>query len=73
MKFNVVTTLKYTAKSAGTLILNIRALKDKHQNVISETLVIDPFVNAEEIVLPHDLGGQAASLFWMNRCLQLRS
>lgn len=50
MKFNVLTEMEYTAASAGTLILNIHALRTPRQTVISEEFVIDPYIKAEELI-----------------------
>jgi transglutaminase-like putative cysteine protease len=50
MKFNVLTEMEYTAASAGTLILNIHALRTPHQTIISESFVIDPYIKIEELV-----------------------
>jgi transglutaminase-like putative cysteine protease len=50
MKFNVLTEMEYTAASAGTLILNIHALRTPHQTIISESFVIDPYIKVEELV-----------------------
>ena len=50
MKFNVRTEMEYTAASAGTLILNIHALRTPHQTIISESFVIDPYIKVEELV-----------------------
>ncbi|ASU33708.1 transglutaminase-like domain-containing protein [Mucilaginibacter xinganensis] len=50
MKLNVLTEMEYTAASAGTLILNIHALRTPRQTVISEEFVIDPYIKVEELV-----------------------
>jgi transglutaminase-like putative cysteine protease len=50
MKFNVFTEMEYTAYSAGTIILNIHALRTPHQTVISEVFDIDPYIKVEELV-----------------------
>jgi transglutaminase-like putative cysteine protease len=50
MKFNVFTEMEYTARSPGTIILNIHALRTPHQTVISETFNITPYVKVEELV-----------------------
>jgi transglutaminase-like putative cysteine protease len=49
MKFNVFSEIKYTANSAGTIILNIHALRTPHQSVIEETFNIDPYIKVEEL------------------------
>jgi transglutaminase-like putative cysteine protease len=49
MKFNVFSEMEYTANSAGTLILNIHALRTPHQTVINETFNIDPYIKVEEL------------------------
>ncbi len=49
MKFNVFSELKYTANSAGTIILNVHALRTPHQSVIEETFNIDPYIKVEEL------------------------
>jgi transglutaminase-like putative cysteine protease len=50
MKFNVFTEMEYTARSPGTIILNIHALRTPHQTVISETFNIEPYIKVEELV-----------------------
>jgi len=50
MKFNVLTEMEYTARSPGTVILNIHALRTPHQTVINETLTIEPYIKVEELV-----------------------
>ena len=50
MKFDVRTEMEYTARSAGTLILNIHALRTPHQTVISEEFVTEPYIKVEELV-----------------------
>jgi transglutaminase-like putative cysteine protease len=50
MKFNVLTEMEYMAASAGTLILNIHALRTPRQTVISEEFVIEPYIKVEELV-----------------------
>ncbi len=50
MKFNVLTEMEYTARSAGTIILNIHALRTPHQTVINETFNIAPYIKVEELV-----------------------
>ena len=50
MKFDVSTEMQYTARSAGTIILNIHALRTPHQAVLSETFDIEPYVKVEELV-----------------------
>jgi transglutaminase-like putative cysteine protease len=50
MKFNVFTEMEYTARSPGTVILNIHALRTPHQTVISETFVTEPYIKIEELV-----------------------
>ncbi len=50
MKFNVLTEMEYSAASAGTLILNIHALRTQRQTVISESFVIDPYIKVEELI-----------------------
>lgn len=50
MKFEVLTEMEYTARSAGTVILNIHALRTPHQTVISETFAIEPYIKVEELV-----------------------
>jgi transglutaminase-like putative cysteine protease len=49
MKFNVFSEMEYMANSAGTLILNIHALRTPHQTVINETFDIDPYIKVEEL------------------------
>src|ERR1700753_1929184 len=50
MKFNVFAEMEYTARGAGTIILNIHALRTPHQAVISETFTSDPYIKVEELV-----------------------
>lgn len=52
MKFDVFTQMEYIARSAGTLILNIHALRSPNQTVISEIFNIDPYIKAEEMIIP---------------------
>lgn len=53
MKFDVVAEMEYTARSAGTIILNIHALRTPHQTVISETFTTDPYIKVEELTSVH--------------------
>lgn len=50
MKFNVQADMTYTANSAGTIILNIHALRTPNQTVVSENFNIQPYIKAEELV-----------------------
>lgn len=50
MKFEVTANLKYTVHSPGTIVLNIHALRSQKQIVLEETLTIDPYVKAEELI-----------------------
>jgi len=50
MKFNVLTEMEYMARSPGTIILNIHALRTPHQTVIDETLTIEPYIKVEELI-----------------------
>ena len=52
MKFNVLTEMEYTANSAGTIILNIHALRTPHQTVISESFTVEPYIRVEELIPP---------------------
>ncbi len=52
MKFDVFTQMEYIARSAGTLILNIHALRSPNQTVISEIFNIEPYIKAEEMIIP---------------------
>ena len=49
MKFNVSAEMGYEVRSAGTLILNIHALRTPTQAVLEETFTIDPYVRVEEM------------------------
>lgn len=49
MKFNVSAEMGYEVHSAGTLILNIHALRTPTQAVLEESFIIDPYVKVEEI------------------------
>lgn len=50
MKFDVFTEMEYIARSEGTLILNIHALRSPNQTVLSEIFNIDPYIKFEELV-----------------------
>ena len=50
MKFDVLTEMEYKGRSAGTVILNIHALRTPHQTVISESFVIEPYTKVEELI-----------------------
>lgn len=50
MKFDVFAEMQYTARSAGTIILNVHALRTSHQTVISEIFTVDPYIKVEELV-----------------------
>jgi len=49
MKLEISAELKYIVNSPGTLILNIHALRGQNQIVLDESLMIEPYVKAEEI------------------------
>ncbi len=49
MKLEISAELKYDVSSPSTLILNIHALRTQKQTVLEETLVIEPYVKAEEL------------------------
>jgi transglutaminase-like putative cysteine protease len=49
MKFNVSAEMGYEIRSAGTLILNIHALRTQTQAVLDETFIIEPYVKVEEL------------------------
>lgn len=49
MKFDVSATMEYTARTPGTLILNIHALRTPGQTVINETFGIEPYIKSEEL------------------------
>src|SRR5580700_3790923 len=49
MKFNVSAEMGYEVRSAGTLILNIHALRTPTQAVLEETFIIDPNIKVEEL------------------------
>jgi len=51
MKFDVFTEMEYIARSEGTLILNIHALRSPNQTVLSEIFNIDPYIKVEELVI----------------------
>ena len=50
MKFDVFTEMEYIARSAGTIILNIHAVRTPHQSFITETFKTDPYIKVEELV-----------------------
>ena len=49
MKFNVSAEMGYEVRSAGTLILNVHALRTPTQAVLEETFSIDPYIKVEEL------------------------
>jgi transglutaminase-like putative cysteine protease len=49
MKFNVSAEMGYEVQSAGTLILNIHALRTPTQAVLEEIFTIEPYIKAEEL------------------------
>jgi len=49
MKFNVSAEMGYEARSAGTLILNVHALRTPTQAVLEETFTIEPYIKVEEL------------------------
>jgi len=49
MKIEISADLKYVINPPGTLILNIHALRTQKQAVLEETLVIEPYIKAEEL------------------------
>jgi len=49
MKFNVSAELGYQAKSTGTIILNIHALRTARQKVLEESFTISPQQSSEEL------------------------
>jgi len=49
MKLEIKSDLTYTVNSPCTLILNIHALRTQKQAVLEETLVIEPYIKAEEL------------------------
>jgi len=49
MKFFTNAELSYQVNGPGTLILNVHALRNSHQTIISETISIEPYHKAEEI------------------------
>ncbi|RYZ97600.1 MAG: transglutaminase family protein [Sphingobacteriaceae bacterium] len=53
MKFDVVADMTYTARTPGTLILNIHALRTPNQTVINEAFSIEPYIKAEELTGLH--------------------
>lgn len=60
MKFDVFTEMEYIAKSPGTLILNIHALRTPTQTILSETFNIEPYIKVEELTEP---GGNRLARF----------
>lgn len=53
MKLEVNAELKYFALSQATLILNIHALRTPRQTVLEESLLIEPYIKAEELTVEH--------------------
>lgn len=49
MKFNVFAEMGYEIRSAGTLILNVHALRTPTQAVLEESFTVDPYVKVEEL------------------------
>jgi transglutaminase-like putative cysteine protease len=54
MKFNVSTEMEYKVRSAGTLILNINALRSPHQTVLDESFIVEPYIKVEELLSAND-------------------
>jgi transglutaminase-like putative cysteine protease len=50
MKFEVFTEMEYTANTAGTLILNVHALRSPNQTIIKESFDIEPYIKVEELL-----------------------
>jgi transglutaminase-like putative cysteine protease len=50
MKFKVSADMAYEVRSAGTLILNIHALRTPAQAVLEETFTVDPYIKVEELL-----------------------
>jgi transglutaminase-like putative cysteine protease len=50
MKFQISAELGYSVNRQSSLLLNIHALRTKHQTVIEETFTIDPYIKVEEIL-----------------------
>lgn len=48
MQFNVFSELEYQVNELTTFVFNIKALKAPHQYIVSESLIIDPFIPYEE-------------------------
>jgi transglutaminase-like putative cysteine protease len=53
MKFEITATLEYSVIAPATIILNIHALRTPNQAVLSEALLIEPYVKAEELTSSH--------------------
>lgn len=53
MKFDVFTEMEYIARSPGTLVLNIHALRTPNQTVLTEVFNIEPYIKVEELVSDH--------------------
>ena len=49
MKLEISAELKYIINPPATLILNIHALRTQKQTVLEETLLIEPYLKAEEL------------------------
>ena len=50
MKFNVFSELEFDAATAGTLVLNVHALRTPSQTILEESFMIDPYIKFEEII-----------------------
>lgn len=53
MKLEINADLKYVVNSPSSLILNIHALRTQKQTVLEETLLIEPYIKAEELTSEH--------------------
>lgn len=53
MRFDVSCQIEYEVLSESTLILNIHALRTQHQTVLSESLLIAPYLKSEELISAH--------------------
>ena len=49
MKFFTNSQMTYRVNTAGTLVLNVHALRTPYQAVLSETLTVDPYIKVEEL------------------------
>jgi len=70
MKLKVNSCLQYNVLSSGTIILNIHALQTNQQHILEEKLIINPFIENEE--LPGALGEKRLIRFDVEKDSELK-